>query len=285
MSDISSGQPATESDATAAPSTVQESNTVPAAPETAQTQVPENNANGQANAEPLTEEESKYLKSQNLDLAKFGIDSSNHEAVDNFINLHKSMRQTKSQTQQSQAPATPADVLGQSQTQTTPSVQQPVAQPQATAPQPAPVQTSAHGPSQLDIINMKTYLDANYPEVKDQLGTKEFYDGMRSFGFSPVNSNGEFNVANIMRYADILNTKAENTRLKQQSNRVNPGLIPDTDDRIDVTQSSLQVNNMTMNTAENIVMSGNALIRQGKALSAEDQAVYNRAKEIVQGKK
>ena len=283
MSDISSGQPATESDATAAPSTVQESNAVPAAPETAQTQVPENNANGQANAEPLTEEESKYLKSQNLDLAKFGIDSSNHEAVDNFINLHKSMRQTKSQAQQSQAPATPADVLGQSQTQTTPSVQQPVAQPQATVPQPA--QTSVHGPSQLDIINMKTYLDANYPEVKDQLGTKEFYDGMRSFGFSPVNSNGEFNVANIMRYADILNTKAENTRLKQQSNRVNPGLIPDTDDRIDVTQNSLQVNNMTMNTAENIVMSGNALIRQGKALSAEDQAVYNRAKEIVQGKK
>lgn len=275
MSDNPSGQPAVESAQTAAPSATPESNVAPAAPETVQTQAPENNDGGQTEAPTLTEEESKYLKSQNLDLAKFGIDQSNHEAVDNFINMHKSLRQSKQATA-----ATPADVMGtptveksQSQTTTTPAPSQPAQQP-------------IHTPSQMDIINMKNILDNQYPDIKEQVGTKEFYDGMRKYGFSPVSANGEFNVSSILQYADYLNTKAENTRLKSQANQVNPGLVPDTSDKVDVTLNSLHAKgqNMTMNVAENIVMSGNALMRQGKTLNADDQAAYNRAVEILQGK-
>lgn len=275
MSDNPSGQPAVESAQTAAPSTTPESNVVPAAPETVQTPAPENNDGGQTETPTLTEEESKYLKSQNLDLAKFGIDQSNHEAVDNFINMHKSLRQSKQATA-----ATPADVMGtptveksQSQTTTTPAPSQPAQQP-------------IHSPSQMDIINMKNILDNQYPDIKEQVGTKEFYDGMRKYGFSPVSANGEFNVSSILQYADYLNTKAENTRLKSQANQVNPGLVPDTSDKVDVTLNSLHAKgqNMTMNVAENIVMSGNALMRQGKTLNADDQAAYNRAVEILQGK-
>lgn len=276
MSDNPSGQPAVESAQTAAPSTTPESNVVPAAPETVQTPAPENNDGGQTETPALTEEESKYLKSQNLDLAKFGIDQSNHEAVDNFINMHKSLRQSKQATA-----ATPADVMGtaptveksQSQTTTTPAPSQPAQQP-------------IHTPSQMDIINMKNILDNQYPDIKEQVGTKEFYDGMRKYGFSPVSANGEFNVSSILQYADYLNTKAENTRLKSQANQVNPGLVPNTSDKVDVTLNSLHAKgqNMTMNVAENIVMSGNALMRQGKTLNADDQAAYNRAVEILQGK-
>lgn len=275
MSDNPSGQPAVESAQTAAPSTTPESNVVPAAPETVQTPAPENNDGGQTETPTLTEEESKYLKSQNLDLAKFGIDQSNHEAVDNFINMHKSLRQSKQATA-----ATPADVMGtptveksQSQTTTTPAPSQPAQQP-------------IHSPSQMDIINMKNILDNQYPDIKEQVGTKEFYDGMRKYGFSPVSANGEFNVSSILQYADYLNTKAENTRLKSQANQVNPGLVPNTSDKVDVTLNSLHAKgqNMTMNVAENIVMSGNALMRQGKTLNADDQAAYNRAVEILQGK-
>lgn len=275
MSDNPSGQPAVESAQTAAPSATPESNVAPAAPETVQTPAPENNDGGQTETPTLTEEESKYLKSQNLDLAKFGIDQSNHEAVDNFINMHKSLRQSKQATA-----ATPADVMGtptveksQSQTTTTPAPSQPAQQP-------------IHTPSQMDIINMKNILDNQYPDIKEQVGTKEFYDGMRKYGFSPVSANGEFNVSSILQYADYLNTKAENTRLKSQANQVNPGLVPDTSDKVDVTLNSLHAKgqNMTMNVAENIVMSGNALMRQGKTLNADDQAAYNRAVEILQGK-
>lgn len=275
MSDNPSGQPAVESAQTAAPSATPESNVAPAAPETVQTPAPENNDGGQTETPTLTEEESKYLKSQNLDLAKFGIDQSNHEAVDNFINMHKSLRQSKQATA-----ATPADVMGtptveksQSQTTTTPAPSQPAQQP-------------IHTPSQMDIINMKNILDNQYPDIKEQVGTKEFYDGMRKYGFSPVSANGEFNVSSILQYADYLNTKAENTRLKSQANQVNPGLVPNTSDKVDVTLNSLHAKgqNMTMNVAENIVMSGNALMRQGKTLNADDQAAYNRAVEILQGK-
>lgn len=279
MSDNPSGQPAVESVQTAAPSATPESNVAPAAPETVQTPAPENNDGGQTETPTLTEEESKYLKSQNLDLAKFGIDQSNHEAIDNFINMHKSLRQSKQATA-----ATPADVMGttptveksQSQTTTTPAPSQPAQQ---------PIQP-IHSPSQMDIINMKNILDNQYPDIKEQVGTKEFYDGMRKYGFSPVSANGEFNVSSILQYADYLNTKAENTRLKAQANQVNPGLVPNTSDKVDVTLNSLRTNgqNMTMNVAENIVMSGNALMRQGKTLNADDQAAYNRAVEILQGK-
>ena len=275
MSDNTSGQPAVESAQTAAPSTAPESNVVPAAPETVQTTAPENNDGGQTETPTLTEEESKYLKSQNLDLAKFGIDQSNHEAVDNFINMHKSLRQSKQATA-----ATPADVMG------TPTVEKSQSQ---TTTTPAPVQQAQqpiHTPSQMDIINMKNILDNQYPDIKEQVGTKEFYEGMRKYGFSPVSANGEFNVSSILQYADYLNTKAENTRLKSQANQVNPGLVPNTSDKVDVTLNSLHAKgqNMTMNVAENIVMSGNALMRQGKTLNADDQAAYNRAVEILQGK-
>ena len=275
MSDNPSGQPAVESAQTAAPSTAPESNVVPAAPETVQTTAPENNDGGQTETPTLTEEESKYLKSQNLDLAKFGIDQSNHEAVDNFINMHKSLRQSKQATA-----ATPADVMG------TPTVEKSQSQ---TTTTPAPVQQAQqpiHTPSQMDIINMKNILDNQYPDIKEQVGTKEFYEGMRKYGFSPVSANGEFNVSSILQYADYLNTKAENTRLKSQANQVNPGLVPNTSDKVDVTLNSLHAKgqNMTMNVAENIVMSGNALMRQGKTLNADDQAAYNRAVEILQGK-
>lgn len=281
MSDNPSGQPAVESAQTAAPSTAPESNVVPAAPETVQTTAPENNDGGQTEAPTLTEEESKYLKSQNLDLAKFGIDQSNHEAVDNFINMHKSLRQSK----QASTAATPADVMGTS----APTVEKSQSQ---TTTTPAPVQQAQqptqpiHTPSQMDIINMKNILDNQYPDIKEQVGTKEFYEGMRKYGFSPVSANGEFNVSSILQYADYLNTKAENTRLKSQANQVNPGLVPNTSDKVDVTLNSLHANgqNMTMNVAENIVMSGNALMRQGKTLNADDQAAYNRAVEILQGK-
>lgn len=281
MSDNPSGQPAVESAQTAAPSTAPESNVVPAAPETVQTTAPENNDGGQTETPTLTEEESKYLKSQNLDLAKFGIDQSNHEAVDNFINMHKSLRQSK----QASTAATPADVMGT----TTPTVEKSQSQ---TTTTPAPVQQAQqptqpiHTPSQMDIINMKNILDNQYPDIKEQVGTKEFYEGMRKYGFSPVSANGEFNVSSILQYADYLNTKAENTRLKSQANQVNPGLVPNTSDKVDVTLSSLHANgqSMTMNVAENIFMSGNALMRQGKTLNADDQAAYNRAVEILQGK-
>lgn len=277
MSDNPSGQPAVESVQTAAPSTAPESNVVPAAPETVQTTAPENNDGGQTETPTLTEEESKYLKSQNLDLAKFGIDQSNHEAVDNFINMHKSLRQSKQATA-----ATPADVMGTS----TSTVEKSQSQ---TTTTPAPVQQAQqpiHTPSQMDIINMKNILDNQYPDIKEQVGTKEFYEGMRKYGFSPVSANGEFNVSSILQYADYLNTKAENTRLKSQANQVNPGLVPDTSDKVDVTLNSLHANGQTMteNLAAQIVMNGNALMRQGKALSADDQAAYNRAQEILHSK-
>lgn len=275
MSDNPSGQPAVESVQTAAPSATPESNVAPAAPETVQNIAPENNDGGQTEAPTLTEEESKYLKSQNLDLAKFGIDQSNHEAVDNFINMHKSLRQSKQATA-----VTPADVMG------TPTVEKSQSQTTTTPAPSHPAQQPIHTPSQMDIINMKNILDNQYPDIKEQVGTKEFYDGMRKYGFSPVSANGEFNVSSIFQYADYLNTKAENTRLKSQANQVNPGLVPNTSDKVDVTLNSLHANgqNMTMNVAENIVMSGNALMRQGKTLNADDQAAYNRAVEILQGK-
>lgn len=285
MSDNPSGQPAVESAQTAAPSATPESNVAPAAPETVQTIAPENNDGGQTETLTLTEEESKYLKSQNLDLAKFGIDQSNHEAVDNFINMHKSLRQSKQTTA-----ATPADVMGtvptvensQGQATTTPAPIQPVQQPIQPVQPGQPIQS----PSQMDIINMKNILDNQYPDIKEQVGTKEFYDGMRKYGFSPVSASGEFNVSSILQYADYLNTKAENTRLKSQANQVNLGLVPSTSDKVDVSLNSLHANgqNMTMNVAENIVLAGNALKRQGKTLSADDQAAYNRAVEILQGK-
>lgn len=281
MSDNPSGQPAVESAQTAAPSTAPESNVVPAAPETVQTTAPENNDGGQTETPALTEEESKYLKSQNLDLAKFGIDQSNHEAVDNFINMHKSLRQSK----QASTAATPDDVMGTIQTQQA----QPTSQSQTQTTPTAPVQQAQrpiHSPSQMDIINMKNILDNQYPDIKEQVGTKEFYDGMRKYGFSPVTASGDFDVSSILRYADYLNVKAENTRLKSQANQVNPGLVPDTSDKVDVTLNSLHANGQTMteNLAAQIVMNGNALMRQGKTLSADDQAAYNRAQEILHSK-
>lgn len=289
MSEISSGQPATNPAQTAAPSTTPESNAVPAAPETpAQNVVPENNANGQTETQQpvLTADESKYLQSQNIDLAKYGIDQSNHEAVDNFINLHKSMRQQKGEEKQQQTQATPQDLVGQSQTMTQPTQPQAPVQ-QQTAPAPQPVAPTQHvGPSQLDIINMKSYLDNNYPDIKDRVGTKEFYDGMRNLGFAPVSANGEFNVSSILRYADILNTKAENERLKAQINQPNPNLIPDPSNKIDISLNSLQASGtkLDMNAASNIVIAYNQAQRAGKTLTADDVATYNAAVNLLQGK-
>ena len=291
MSDISSGQPAANTVQAAAPSATQESNVALAAPENVQNVVPENNnVNGQdgqiGSQSSLTADESKYLQSQNLDLAKFGIDQSNHEAVDNFINLHKSMRQARSRNEQvsqqvASTPATPENLLVTNQTQTT-----------QTLPTQGQVQNQVQvspqmGPSQLDIVNMKMILDNTYTNIKDKVGTKEFYDGMQQMGFSPVSANGQFNVSQIMRYADILNTKAENERLKAQLNRPNAALVPDTSDRVDVSLNSLQVNgaSMTMNQAENILISANQAASRGQTLSADDQALVVQATKVLQGRK
>lgn len=232
------------------------------------------------NANPLSDEEDRYLKSQNLDLTKFGIDSSNHDAVENFINLHKTMRQQRGNQHAQDAQSTPATPA----TQAKPSDF--ISQTQPTAPQSQPVQTntqyqSAHAPSQFDIINMKNYLDNSYPEIKGQLGTKEFYDGMRAYGFSPVTANGEFDVSAITRYANLLNLQAENARLKSKQN-VDPSIIPSADNRLELQFNSPQVANMDMNTAENIFMSCNSTLRAGKALSADEQALFNKAKDYIQ---
>lgn len=264
-------EPATPVVDTAVPTSAPTSSADVATPETTNSVVPENDAQGQTqSADTLTDDESKYLRSQNIDLSQFGIDASNHAAVDNFINFHKSMRKPEPQ-----AP-TPSDFAPRQnvpQASTTPT--QPVQQPTE----------NVRTPSQLDIITMKNYLDSTYPEAKDKMGTKQFYDDMRSFGLSPVTANGEFNVSAITRYADIVNTKAENERLKANSNRVNPNLIPDATNSMDVTNNTFTTQSpMNMNQAENIVMAGNREMRAGKTLSADDQAVYNQAVRIVQGK-
>lgn len=265
-------EPATPVVDTAVPTSAPTSSADVATPETTNQVVPENDAQGQTNqpvsqpvdqtANTLTDDESKYLKSQNIDLSQFGIDASNHTAVDNFINFHKSMRKPEQPV--------PSDFAQAPSPQTAPTP----------APQPA---VNVRTPSQLDIITMKNYLDSTYPEAKDKMGTKQFYDDMRSFGLSPVTANGEFNVSAITRYADIVNTKAENERLKANSNRVNPNLIPDATNSMDVTNNTFSAQSpMNMNQAENIVMAGNREMRSGKTLSAEDQAVYNQAVHMVQ---
>lgn len=260
-------EPATPVVDTAVPTSAPTSSADVATPETTNQVVPENDAQGQSDqpVNTLTDDESKYLKSQNIDLSQFGIDASNHTAVDNFINFHKSMRKSEQPVPSDFAQTTPQT---NPQTASTP------------APQPA---VNVHTPSQLDIITMKNYLDSTYPEAKDKMGTKQFYDDMRSFGLSPVTANGEFNVSAITRYADIVNTKAENERLKANSNRVNPNLIPDATNSMDVTNNTFSAQSpMNMNQAENIVMAGNREMRSGKTLSAEDQAVYNQAVHMVQ---
>lgn len=265
-------EPATPVVDTAVPTSAPTSSADVATPETTNPVVPENDAQGQTRpANTLTDDESKYLKSQNIDLSQFGIDASNHTAVDNFINFHKSMRKPEPQT------PTPSDFAPQPnvpQASTTPAQPvQPVQQPTA----------NVRTPSQLDIITMKNYLDSAYPETKDKMGTKQFYDDMRSFGLSPVTANGEFNVSAITRYADIVNTKAENERLKANSNRVNPNLIPDATNSMDVTNNTFTAQTpMNLNQAENIVISGNREMRAGKTLSADDQAIYDQAVRIVQ---
>lgn len=263
------GEPATPVVDTAVPTPTQTSSVDAATPETTNPVVPENEAQGLAQpANTLTDDESKYLKSQNIDLSQFGIDASNHAAVDNFIKFHKSMRKPETPT--------PGD-FAQTESVTT------INTPPATSPAPVQQTGNVRTPSQLDIITMKNYLDSTYPEAREQMGTKQFYDDMRSFGLSPVTANGEFNVSAITRYADIVNTKAENARLKANSNKVNPNLIPDADNSLDVTSSTFTAQSpMDMNQAENIVIAGNKELRAGHTLSADDQAVYNKAVHMVQ---
>lgn len=269
----------------AAPSTTTEPNAVPAAPTVEQSETPEN-ANSQAQP-VLTTDESKYLQSQNINLADYGIDQSNHQAVDNFINLHKQLRQQKSEERQ-QANATqvtPQDVLGaQSQTPTVPTQPQvqPVQQPQPIQPVQQPVQH--FNIREMDIINMQSYLSSRYPQIKDKVGNKEFYDGMRQFGLNPVNAGGDFNLSAIDTYANYLNTQAENVRLKAEAIKANPALIPDASNRIDVTLNSIQANGgkMSLNDAYNVVMQYNQDRKSGKALGTDDQALYNQAVAIIE---
>jgi hypothetical protein len=262
------GQPAAApDDNTATPSDVTQS-TTPAAPVTTP-EVPENNADeGKLSDEAVT-----YFKSQNIDVEKIGIDTKDAKAVDAFIAGHKLIRKENNPTANIRTTeATTDDVLGKPTTPATPAPsegeQKPTEQTQAAPAAPAP-----KGPSQMDIVNMKVFLENTHKDVApEKLGTKEFYDGMRKMGFSPVTSTGEWNVTAIQTYADIVAKDETITKLKAEVEKKPTSTIPDVNNSIlPVDESAQKVQTMTEAAAANIIIASNAAQRAGKPVHPQFQ--------------
>lgn len=257
-------EPATQSVQAAAPSVTNESNVTPVAP-AEQQEVPE------PQSQPLTPEEQRYLQSQNIDLAKYGIDPTNHEGVDNFINMHKSLRATRSQQVQQERNAsnvTPEDVMGKAQ---------------ETTQQPAPtvVTPSPRGISETDVVAMTFMLQNQYPLIKDKIASSEFYDGMRRMGFNPVREDGTYNSQAAQQYASILSIQVENQQLKEKLNTPNPALIPNTSDKMTSLSSFTTDTLSSVDSAEKYLILANQLKRRGQTLSPDEQVKYAKAVQIL----
>lgn len=270
MSEPTTGQPAasseqpvaTPADTNANDQASQSTSPVSSAAPTVSNETPEN----KVSEGKLSEEATTYLKSQNIDLSKIGV-ANDQQSADNFIAWHKSLRkQNASQNaNQTKSAASIADVVDKP-------TQQPTQQAdQQTAQVATPQQAAPKMPSQMDIINIKGYLERTYKDTDPNLlGTDTFYKGMREMGFSPLTAGGELNVTAITQYGQIVADKAELAKLKSEKRPTS--VIPDTNNQVESYADVQKADVMDDNAAAAIIAFNNQQRRAGsKALHPQTQ--------------
>lgn len=293
------GQPANAQVQTATP-TSDISNPPVAAPDSP-TALPENNAPNvqtaqaqpaqpeqptQAQAPQLSEEATNYLRSQNINLSDLGIDASNQAVVDAYIAGHKSMRNANNRSVQSAqaskataedvlgtALATPANTQAQGQQVQVQSLNQTQQVQPETQTQPTTASPISRTISEIDIVNMKNYLESQHKDVDaSKLGTKEFYAEMREFGLSPVTATGDWNLQAINRYAGVVAQREKIAQLENDIKNRPTTTIPTATDTIErIDETAQRVDNMTEQAAQNIIIASNRARKTGGAIHPQYQ--------------
>lgn len=149
-----------------------------------------------------------------------------------------------------------------------PEKQEPVPTPQE--PEKPEAQTSQpHTLSDMDIANISLYVKQQYPDVKTDA---EFYKSMINDGFHPTTSDGQINLKSVMSYA-AYKQKLSDAEKAIAASQPQAGNIPQPSNSPEYAQVD-QVQNMTEQAAENIILFSNTERRYGRPIHPQyDEAV------------
>lgn len=149
---------------------------------------------------------------------------------------------------------------------TTPSVADTIQQAQQSQQpqQPAP---QSHTLSDMDIANVSMYVKSQYPDVT---ADAEFYKAMIADGFKPTTADGQINLKGVLSYAAYRQKLTEADKVIEQ-NQPNPAAIPQPSNQPEYAKVD-EVQTMTKQAAENIVMFSNQQKRYGQPIHPQYEA-------------
>lgn len=149
-------------------------------------------------------------------------------------------------------------------------------QPAQPAPEqkPEPQQTSQpHNLSDMDIATVSMFVKQQYPDVTTDA---EFYKSMMADGFRPTTTDGQINLKSVMSYA-AYKQKLSDADKAIANNQPKAGQLPQPSNTPEYAQVD-QVQNMTEQAAQNIIMFSNAEKRYGRPVHPQ----YEEAAKFLQ---
>ena len=149
-------------------------------------------------------------------------------------------------------------------------------QPTQPAPEqkPEPQQTSQpHNLSDMDIATVSIFVKQQYPDVTTDA---EFYKSMMADGFRPTTNDGQINLKSVMSYA-AYKQKLSDAEKAIANNQPKAGQLPQPSNTPEYAQVD-QVQTMTEQAAQNIIMFSNAEKRYGRPVHPQ----YEEAAKFLQ---